>query len=644
MFTPDLNTLQNDSTDEELKKKQQQQLFGSSYNPAPGETTENPIQMPNTNTSSGPVSPMDLQNTQTQQMPQPMQNTMQQAPASPVAPVNPAQFNQPQAGQGVQVAGNTQQLPNLPQQPQQPQQIQQPQQMSGQGIQATPQVQQQFQNNVPAAQQQLSNPLAGTVEQQHLTQYEQYQNDPGQLLQLSQSQNAPQWLKDNARERAADILINDRQKKQAEQQLQTMGPTELEKALREKTTGGSWFKAIAYGLLGMQNSAQSEAAKLGIGKETLVNGPNGEAYMIKMAANGTPLSGFNSTTGQKLNPSELISAAANQGQKLDIVGGTYVNDRTGEVGRVVSDKNTGRSYIQTDAGRTSMTGWRPQSSMGTMNDMRARAIQEMNIKLQGKGIEEQMQILRPYNQMLVQQGYTPVQPAEVGIRVPQIGGGNTVSANKPAATAPAPVVVNKPVEPSTVTRPAAITNPPANNARPTGYELEAEKAARVESGKEVGKVAGQNVAGAAGAANTITDIDHSLDILASGKHNIGPMVAGTLSGGGPIGQAVGTQLNTEGARNTKAVMDTVRSIGGVLSQGTIKGHLTNQELQFLTENKPTETSDPEYTKYWLTKARAALERTQRYATEQQTTGGKAENPVLNKHKPGTRENPIKITD
>ena len=122
------------------------------------------------------------------------------------------------------------------------------------------------------------------------------------------------------------------------------------------------------------------------------------------------------------------------------------------------------------------------------------------------------------------------------------------------------------------------------------------------------------------------------------------MVAGTLSGGGPIGQAVGTQLNTEGARNTKAVMDTVRSIGGVLSQGTIKGHLTNQELQFLTENKPTETSDPEYTKYWLTKARAALERTQRYATEQQTTGGKAENPVLNKHKPGTRENPIKITD
>ena len=91
-------------------------------------------------------------------------------------------------------------------------------------------------------------------------------------------------------------------------------------------------------------------------------------------------------------------------------------------------------------------------------------------------------------------------------------------------------------------------------------------------------------------------------------------------------------------------MDTVRSIGGALAQGTIKGHLTNQELTFLTENKPTETSDPQYTKYWLEKAKAALEKNQKYATEQTITGGKATNPVLNRAKLGTKENPIKITD
>ena len=78
--------------------------------------------------------------------------------------------------------------------------------------------------------------------------------------------------------------------------------------------------------------------------------------------------------------------------------------------------------------------------------------------------------------------------------------------------------------------------------------------------------------------------------------------------------------------NTKTIMDMVRSIGGAASQAAIKGHLTNQELTFLTENKPDGT-DPKYTRQWLEKSIKTLQRVQSQAQAQVTSGGTAENPV-----------------
>jgi hypothetical protein len=171
------------------------------------------------------------------------------------------------------------------------------------------------------------------------------------------------------------------------------------------------------------------------------------------------------------------------GKNLDSVGGTVVNDVTGEVGRVVTDKRTGQSYVQTDAGRKGMAGFRPQASGGSLSDQRARLVQEINLKLQGKSKEEAMTILRDYNSKLVGQGLSPVQPTELNISVGQIGGG-TAPAPAPAAT-PAPAVASAPAAPvapvvpgarTPVAAPPATTPAPAAPAggrRPTATEIEA---------------------------------------------------------------------------------------------------------------------------------------------------------------------------
>lgn len=259
-----------------------------------------------------------------------------------------------------------------------------------------------------------------------------------------------------------------------------------------KNQDGSYVKMILLGFLSPQLAGE-EAVKLGFGnKWQSVTNDKGESALIQVNAKGLPLSGI-SADNKALSQEQLASFATGGNRKLDLVGGSYVNDTTGEVGRMVSDKNTGQTYIQTDTGRKPMTGFRPQSSMGGLSDMRARTIQEVNIKLQGKSAEEQMAILRPYNQALAGQGLPIIQPAEVGIQAPQIAGG---AAPAPAAaTQPGPAVPGTPAVTGAIPVPqggAPVAVPVAPGAtvpgakRPTLTEIEAAKVKAKEEAEKVG--------------------------------------------------------------------------------------------------------------------------------------------------------------
>jgi hypothetical protein len=143
----------------------------------------------------------------------------------------------------------------------------------------------------------------------------------------------------------------------------------------------------------MEKSAADEAAKLGIGsKWSTMTDVNGKTALIKVRSDGVPLEGYDSSTGQQLSSNDLVAVLGAGQRKLDIVGGTYVNDTTGEVGRVVTDKTTGTSYIQTDTGRKGMAGFRPQGNAGTLDMQRVAQLQKQNIDLAGDWAKTQMRI------------------------------------------------------------------------------------------------------------------------------------------------------------------------------------------------------------------------------------------------------------
>lgn len=455
---------------------------------------------------------------------------------------------------------------------------------------------------------QATTPPATTDSSMYIQQYVDMQDDPRKLIQYGFSESTPEPLRNRAKSRAAELIQQQQGEAEAKQRMSTMNETELAKALREKTSGGSYLKAMLFNTLGMTNSAMAEKAKLGIGKEQTVMLSDGTPAIIKIADNGTPISGYNATTGAKLSANDLVAAQAGATRKLNIVGGTFINDTTGEVGRVITDEKTGQSYIQTDTGRKPMTGFRPQASTGSLSDQRTRTIQDINLKLQGKGIEEQMRILSDYNKQLAGAGFPIVQPSEVGINVPQISGQAPARAPAPAQM-PAQAPAQMPAGPVS---PAAVAAP-ATQPRPTIAELGARKDIVTDAAKQV--------AASADTQNMLGSINKVTGLLDSGEHNIGSALSG-FAGRGPVAQAIGSQFETTDAKNTKTIMDTVQKLAadGLKSLGS---NPSTVDLEFWTRFKPDASSDPQFVKEWIESRSADLKRRLGYATSQVGAGGGA---------------------
>ena len=159
-----------------------------------------------------------------------------------------------------------------------------------------------------------------------------------------------------------------------------------------RTREASAFRAGILQYLGLGDAAKEEINRWGGYGNTWqsTQDSQGNPILVETNARGLPVSGIRSD-GTAMSETELVSFGGGR-RELDIVGGTYVNDRTGEVGRVVTDKRTGQSYIQTDQGRRSMTGFRPQSSTGTLDMQRVQQIQRQNIDLAGDWAKLQMRV------------------------------------------------------------------------------------------------------------------------------------------------------------------------------------------------------------------------------------------------------------
>jgi hypothetical protein len=363
------------------------------------------------------------------------------------------------------------QRPEPQQQMPQPSMYGMPTGQGGQGLQM-PQGMQPSPANQPMIGQEPSMPMVQPTNVA-IDRYKMLQDEPKLLLNFANDKNEPEWLRERARNRATDLLVNNREESKAQEAIKNMDPNQLAQALREKTTGGSWTKAIIYGMLGMEQSQAAEAAKLGIGKETVMQGADGTPYMVKVAANGTPIEGYNGITGAKLTANELVTAQAgtaamkgattHTGKMQDMTTGEVYYERTTPQGIQLVDTN-GKRYTGSSA---NLRPFGIGSDIRTINQVQ---VNKLTNEFIAKPSEAAARTL-----MEAAAKADPGDGSEIA-RVQQLirtlpmpgGGGTTIGA--PAPSAPAPVA---PAMPGNVPRtnvpqaaPVAPAPAPAPAARP----------------------------------------------------------------------------------------------------------------------------------------------------------------------------------
>jgi len=280
--------------------------------------------------------------------------------------------------------------------------------------------------------------------------YQQNQDNIPELMKLgvSDDPNVPTYIKERARNRAADLVQQERQMEKAKQQVANMTPTETAKVLRKKTEEGSAVKMFIYNMLGMNLNAAEEADKLGLGRETAVMGADGKAYLIKVGYNGKPLEGYNPETGKELTKDELIKVAAGATDMkntkahmmADAKGSPVTKTIDGKLvnGIQIYDPVRKSFYVQYGNKRDeSPEGWTSASQNVEQQAVLEKQKAQIDLykKFEGASIDAKFKYIEDTNKALVAKfgtGAVLLTPEEFGLSRPSAGG-------KVAAVEPTPM-------------------------------------------------------------------------------------------------------------------------------------------------------------------------------------------------------------
>jgi len=338
-------------------------------------------------------------------------------------------------GQAAPASGAAQQRPQ-PVQPVAPQ-AQQPQAAPQQAAPVSPEQAQAQTQAAPAPQNMysLAKPEAKPASSQgFIDQYQTAQNDPSALMKMGTDETVPPALRERARNRAADLITQQREQTKAQAELGTKTPSELARMMTERKKDGSWGKYILFGALGMTALRDEESSKLGIGTDKIVTGADGKGYLIKVGANGAPIEGFNDQ-GKALTPEELITAAAGAGQGKWSTTAEFFNDKAGNLyqaqhndkgqTRIVNAKTnevykgneplTARRTLDAQQAAEQKQGFR-RENMTTEQANRLQVLQQgLANDLSKATFKDRLDIFSNYNKALQAEGLPTLTMQEMGL-------------------------------------------------------------------------------------------------------------------------------------------------------------------------------------------------------------------------------------
>jgi hypothetical protein len=444
--------------------------------------------------------------------------------------------------------------------------------------------------------------------------------DDRQLAGLAYDPNTPQYVREEASADLYKRLQAARTEAATNAKLQagiaSGDMSEINRIMKKDDTAGDWMKYLFFGLIG-SDAAKSYRQKLFPDEGSKVIsfvGQDGRQGLIRQAADGSPLFG-RFDDGKELNSKQLIQYAQNlTGGKQDYVGGSVVNDKTGQIGRIVSQN--GRTMIES-GGRlhAPTTEWR-NNTVGTDLTLAAkRAI----IDMEGKSATEALSYVRKWN--------VEHPDARVSEDVSGISQLRTYASGSGMPPAAAPVQGGVPtagVATGGVTAPTAEANPTVEKAKQIGRE-------------EIVKDAAKIVAEQGNTIKMLNDAQRTIGLLDSGNVNFGSIIHGQI----PFEKTIANKLGTSDSKNTKDVLEYVNRIAATNAK-MLGTNPTDRDLQFVTATKPNEDWGPQAVKEWIQRSETAQRRTLEIARKQVESGGRYEAPLPSEGAPGTKENPIKL--
>jgi len=440
--------------------------------------------------------------------------------------------------------------------------------------------------------------------------YQKFQDNPRALISMAftnEKVGVPDWMRERMKNRASELITQQRELEKAKGEIPTMTESEIAKTLREKTTGGNYLKAALFGMLGMENSAMAEAAKLGVGKETMTM-INGQPAMVKMAANGTPIEGYNATTGKKLTAEELVMAAqyataqkgaqTHTGKMQDMRTGEVYYERTTPQGIELVDNN-GKKYTGPSQ---NLRPFGIGSDIQTKNQIQ---VNELTNKLAFAGPTERARIVAENEAK-----YGPLDP---GVKQQALGSVTgavpTQQTQQPANLTPQQA--NQPAQAAT----QASAQQAAQSTQQPALTL-AQREAQQKGRDEVMKKAGDVVADSAKIVSDITNIDRAANEALTKKNNFGTIISGMIPGE----QTFGELFKTQDHINTMNVLEQVNKQAAINAR-MLGVNPTDRDLQFVVSTKPDITWSQEAVADWLKKSVEGTRRTLDFARKQMETGG-----------------------
>jgi hypothetical protein len=281
--------------------------------------------------------------------------------------------------------------------------------------------------------------------------FESIQNDPKALMNFE----GREWLQNNAKMRAADIMANERDNQKAQETLATATPTDLARYLQGKTKSGEDYnlatrvRAMLFSAAGQKELAMREMNKLDtVGTDKYVQGSDGKAYLVRQRADGEIMGGFNAETGSQLTPAELVKVGAGtQGAGKVSTSAEMFQDKDGNIYRSQSNEQgqlvtrnivTGKVYA---GDPTKLT--RVRDVAGEAADVRKQEYKRENDatsfanSIRKLDYDSKLKAVAEFRQKAINRGEPDLTDAELsamGVERPDIG---AAPARQAAGTAPA---------------------------------------------------------------------------------------------------------------------------------------------------------------------------------------------------------------